>query len=166
METNKTASALVLQPGEGARRWFFGGGIHTWKATEDETGGAFLMFEDEMALDKVTPMHTHPDSDETMYILAGEILMNIDGEEHRVTTGGVIIAPRGVPHAFKVLQDGTRVLCLHTPGSAQAFYDGASEPLGSSNKPGVVDFERIRESGRINGGIEIVGPPPFPENQD
>ena len=119
METNKTASALVLQPGEGARRWFFGGGIHTWKATEDETGGASPMFEDEMALDKVTPMHTHPDSDETMYILAGEILMNIDGEEHRVTTGGVTIAaPRGVPHAFKVLQDGT-LFCASTPPAAR-----------------------------------------------
>ena len=60
-----------------------------------------------MALDKVTPMHTHPDSDETMYILAGEILMNMNGTEHRVAAGGVTIAPRGVPHAFKVLQQGT-----------------------------------------------------------
>jgi len=163
METKKTASAIIRQPGEGAKRWFFGGGVHTWKATADETAGAFLLFEDEMSLNKVTPMHSHPDSDETMYILAGEILMNMDGEEHRVAAGGVTIAPRGVPHAFKVLQDGTRALCLHTPGSSQAFYDGASEPLGTEGEAQMVDFDRIRESGRVNGGIEIVGPPPFPE---
>ncbi len=166
METKKAASAIVRQPGEGARRWFFGGGMHTWKATEEDTAGAFLLFEDEMSLNKVTPMHTHPDSDETMYVLAGEILVNMDGTEHRVPAGGVTIAPRGVPHAFKVLQDKTRVLCLHTPGTAQAFYDGASEPLGPGNEPGTVNFDRIRESGRVNGGIEIVGPPPFPEAQD
>ncbi|MDQ0632889.1 quercetin dioxygenase-like cupin family protein [Arthrobacter pascens] len=162
METKNSATAIIRQPGEGARRWFFGGGVHTWKATAEETAGAFLLFEDEMGLNKVTPLHTHPDSDETMYILAGEILMHMDGTEHRVAAGGVTIAPRGVPHAFKVLQEGTRVLCLHTPGSAQEFYFGASEPaLG--NGVGKVDFDRIRESGRVNGGIEIIGPPPFPE---
>ncbi|KQR80003.1 cupin [Arthrobacter sp. Leaf337] len=163
METKKVASAVVLQPGEGARRWFFGGGVQTWKATEEDTAGAFLLFEDEMALNKVTPLHTHPDSDETMYILAGEILMNMDGTEHRVAAGGVTIAPRGVPHAFKVTQEGTRVLCLHTPGGAQAFYFGASEPIGADEDGAqVVDFDWIRESGRVNGGIEIIGPPPFP----
>ena len=162
METKNVASPVVLQPGEGARRWFFGGGVQTWKATEEDTAGAFLLFEDEMALNKVTPMHTHPDSDETMYVLAGEILMNMDGTEHRVAAGGVTIAPRGVPHAFKVTQEGTRVLCLHTPGGAQAFYFGASEPISPDEDIArVVDFDRIRESGRANGGIEITGPPPF-----
>jgi len=162
METTNSASATVRQPGEGARRWFFGGGVQTWKATEEDTAGAFLLFEDEMALNKVTPLHTHPDSDETMYILSGEILINMDGTEHLVAAGGVTIAPRGVPHAFKVTQEGTRVLCLHTPGGAQAFYFGASEPLASGHGSGVVDFNRIRESGQLNGGIEILGPPPFP----
>ncbi|MET3812286.1 cupin domain-containing protein [Arthrobacter sp. UYEF3] len=136
--------------------------MQTWKATEEDTAGAFLLFEDEMALNKVTPMHTHPDSDETLYILAGEILINMDGTEHHVAAGGLAIAPRGVPHAFKVLQEGTRMLCLHIPGGAQAFYFGASEPLGAEdNREGAVDFDRIRESGRVNGGIEILGPPPF-----
>lgn len=161
MKSIKPVAPIIRQPGEGARRWFFGEGVHTWKATEKETGGAFLLFEDEMPRDKVTPMHTHPDSDETMYILDGEILMNMGGAEHRVAAGGITIAPRGVPHAFKVLQDHTRVLCLHTPGSAQAFYDGASEPLDSSSSSGPVDFDRIRASGEQHGGIEIVGPPPF-----
>jgi quercetin dioxygenase-like cupin family protein len=169
METKKAASAIVRQPGEGARRWFFGGGVHTWKATEHDTSGAFLLFEDEMSLDKVTPLHTHPESEETLYVLSGEILFNMDGTEHRLAAGGVAIAPRGVPHAFKVLQEGTRILCLQTPGVAQAFYDGASESIGvppdglDIGGSRQVDFGRIRESGRLNGGIEIIGPPPFPE---
>ncbi|QDG67994.1 cupin domain-containing protein [Pseudarthrobacter sp. NIBRBAC000502772] len=41
-------------------------------------------------------MHTHPDSDETLYILAGEILMNMDGTEHRVAAGGVTPLHPGV----------------------------------------------------------------------
>ncbi|WP_246848587.1 hypothetical protein [Pseudarthrobacter sp. NIBRBAC000502772] len=54
------------------------------------------------------------------------------------------------------------MLCLHTPGGAQAFYFGASEPLNDGAGAGLVDFDRIRESGQLNGGIEIVGAPPFP----
>ena len=81
-----------------------------------------------MSLNKVTPLHTHPESDETLYVLAGEILFSMDGTDYRLAAGGVALAPRGVPHAFKVLQEGTRILCLQTPGVAQAFYDGASEP--------------------------------------
>lgn len=162
LETKRSASAIVRQPGDGDKRWFFGGGVQTWKATEEDTAGAFLLFEDEMDLGKVTPLHTHPDSDETLYILAGEILMHMDGTQHRVAAGGVVIAPRGIPHAFKVLQEGTRMLCLHTPGGAQAFYFGASRPLGIDDKgERVVDFDRIRESAGANGGIEILAPPPF-----
>jgi len=92
-----TPTATVRAQGEDQRRWFFGGGVHTWKATEEETGGAFLLFEVEMALGKLTPLHIHPESDETMYVVAGEILMHLDGAEHRIGAGGTVVAPRGVP---------------------------------------------------------------------
>lgn len=151
---------------EGQRRWFYGGGLHIWKATAEETNGAFLLFEDRLDHGKVTPLHTHPDSDETMIVLEGEIVMHLDGVEHTVAAGGVAVAPRGVPHAFKVSgPDGTRVLCLHTPGCCQAFYWDASEPVsgdsGDELAGGPVDMARVQASARKNGGIEILGPPPF-----
>jgi quercetin dioxygenase-like cupin family protein len=151
---------------EGQRRWFYGGGLHIWKATAEETNGAFLLFEDRLDHGKVTPLHTHPDSDETMIVLEGEIVMHLDGVEHTVGAGGVAVAPRGVPHAFKVSgPDGTRLLCLHTPGCCQAFYWGASEPVSSDDgrqiSAGPVDMGRVQASARENGGIDILGPPPF-----
>lgn len=147
---------------EGSRRWFFGGGVHTWKATADETGGAFLLFEDLMDEGKMTPLHSHPESDETMYVLEGEILMHIEGVEHRIAAGGLAVAPRGVPHAFLVLSEHARLLCLHTPGCCQAFYWDASEPLTDGYQiPGAVDFARVQASAQHNGGIKLLGPPPF-----
>ena len=88
---------VVRADHDGDRRWFFGGGVHTWKVRAVESNGAFLLFEDQMAGGKMTPLHTHPDSDETMYMLEGEIRMHLDGQEHRVAAGGVVVAPRGVP---------------------------------------------------------------------
>jgi quercetin dioxygenase-like cupin family protein len=161
-----TARPLVRSADEGERRWFLGGGLHIWKATAEETDGAFLLFEDRLDHGKVTPLHIHPDSDETMIVLEGEILMHIDGTEHTVSAGGIASAPRGVPHAFKVSgADGTRLLCLHTPGCCEAFYRDASEPVPGDGPAGAdtgpVDMARVQASAAKNGGIEILGPPPF-----
>lgn len=166
MSAATAAQSLIRATEEGERRWFFGGGLHIWKATAEETGGAFLLFEDRMSHGKVTPLHLHPDSDETMIVLEGEILMHLDGEEHTVTAGGIASAPRGVPHAFRVSgANGARVLCLHTPGCCQAFYWDASEPVRSDDNQGInagpVDMARVQAAAKKNGGIEILGPPPF-----
>jgi quercetin dioxygenase-like cupin family protein len=153
---------VVRAEADGERRWFFGGGVHTWKVRAEETNGAFFLFEDRMEQGKMTPLHTHPDSDETMYVLDGEILMHLDGQEHRIAAGGVAVAPRGLPHAFMVVSSAARLLCLHTPGCCESFYWGASEPLaGDGPASGTVDFDRIRASAEQNGGIVLLGPPPF-----
>jgi quercetin dioxygenase-like cupin family protein len=160
--TTSTPVPIIRGAADGERRWFYGGGVHTWKATAEETNGAFLLFEDSVAGGKATPLHTHPDSDETMVVLDGEILMHMDGTDHRIAAGGVAVAPRGVPHAFLVVSATARLLCLHTPGSCQAFYWDASEPITIDNStPGTVDFSVVLASAKANGGIEILGPPPF-----
>src|SRR4051794_34963197 len=46
MTTASVAQPIVRATDEGDRRWFFGGGVHIWKATAAETDGAFLLFED------------------------------------------------------------------------------------------------------------------------
>jgi hypothetical protein len=79
MSAGTARKSLVRAAHDGERRWFFGGGLHIWKATADDTDGAFLLFEDRVDHGKVTPLHLHPDSDETMIVLEGEILMHLDG---------------------------------------------------------------------------------------
>jgi quercetin dioxygenase-like cupin family protein len=153
---------IVRVAGAGERLWFYGGGLHIWKVTAADSGGAFLLFEDIMSRGKTTPLHTHPQVDETLYMLEGEILIHIDGEEQRLESGGVAMAPRGVPHAFLVTSETARILFLETPGSSEAFYRGASEPATADLEIAApVDFARVRASAERNGGIEILGPPPF-----
>ena len=157
-----TAIAIVRNDGEGERRWFYGGGVHTWKASSEETGGTLMLFEDHMSQGKATPLHAHSNEDEALYVLEGEILVHIDGENHRLGRRGFAFAPRGVPHAFLVTSAEARILCLETPGSAEAFYRGASEPAGDDTEPsGAVDFARVRESAERSGGMQVLGPPPF-----
>jgi quercetin dioxygenase-like cupin family protein len=144
----------------GERRWFCGGGVHTWLATEDETGGAYLLFEDALDAGKVTPLHQHPAADETFYMLEGTVRLHIAGEERTLAEGGIAIIPRGVPHAFMVTTPTARMLCLQTPGGGEAIYRQASEPAGAGDPP-MPDFARVRAAAADTGAIEILGPPPF-----
>ncbi len=157
----KTLAVTVRDSGEGEQRWFCGGGRMTWKVTAAESGGVFLMFEDEMEAGKVTPLHLHPAADETFYLLEGEILLDLDGERRELGAGGVAVMPRGVPHAFKVTSPIVRMLCLLTPGNSEDFFRIASEPVVAGGPPAPVDFDRIRAAAMQTGAIEILGPPPF-----
>ena len=158
-----TAVPIVRQEGEGERRWFAGGGLWTMKATAEETGGAFILFEDLMTKGKTTPLHTHPHEDETFIVLEGEIVVHVEGAEHRVGSGGVAVVPRGTRHAFLVTSETARVLALQTPGSGEAFYRDASEPsTGEADAERPPDLDRLRAAAERNPEcIEIFGPPPF-----
>ena len=155
-----TLETTVRAYGAGERRWFCGGGVHTWLATEDETGGAYLLFEDALDAGKVTPLHQHPEADETFYMLEGEVRLHIAGDEQILAAGGIAIIPRGVPHAFLVTSPSARMLCLQTPGGGEAFYRQASEPAGAGHPP-AADFARVGAAAAATGAIEILGPSPF-----
>jgi quercetin dioxygenase-like cupin family protein len=159
-DSTHTLPTVVVPDGcAGDRRWFYGGGVHTWKVTAADTNGAFMLFEDEMDKGKCTPLHTHP-AEETMYLVEGRVRMHLAGTDHDIDSGGVVVAPRGVPHAFLVLSDTARVLWLHTPATCEGFYLAASEPY-DEHAEHVVDFDRVRAAGQSAGGIDIIGPPPF-----
>jgi quercetin dioxygenase-like cupin family protein len=154
------AQPMIRMAGEGDRRWFFGGGLHTWKITSEESDGAFFLYEDELTEGKMTPWHCHPDTEEAIYILEGELDVNIDGDERRISAGALWLAPRGIAHAFSVLSPTARLLSFQAPGAAQSFYWDASEPATNGHS-GPVDFDRVRTVAAATGATTVLGPPPF-----
>jgi quercetin dioxygenase-like cupin family protein len=152
---------IVRARGEGEKRWFYGGGLHTWKATAEDTNGAFLLFEDHIQQGKMTPLHIHPDADEVFYVLEGEIIVHVKGgTEHRLQKGDFALALRAVPHAFMATTEA-RLLCIQTPGAGQAFFRHASEPSTDDRIDGPVDFARVQAAANDYGGVKLLGPPPF-----
>src|ERR671925_2196 len=88
------AVSIVRADREGEHLRFLGGGILTMKATAEETDGAFMLFEDHMSRGKTTPLHTHANEDEALYVLDGELVVHVDGENHTVGPRGIAVAPR------------------------------------------------------------------------
>ena len=152
---------IIRAAGEGDKQSFAGGGLHTWKLLAEDTGGAFFLFEDVMTQGKCTPLHRHPEADETVFVLEGEILVQIDGIETHVGAGGMTFTPKGTPHAFLVVSETARLLTMQAPGIGEAFYRGASDPA-TSDASDAVDMPRLQASAKDNPrGIAILGPPPF-----
>jgi quercetin dioxygenase-like cupin family protein len=157
-----TTQPLIRQAGEGEDLWFAGGGVFTMKATSADTAGAFVLLEDRVVRGKTTPLHQHNNDDEVVYVLDGELLVHINGREHRVGKGGLFFAPRGVAHAFLVTSETAHLLCFQTPGTGEAFYRAVSEPATSqADAARPPDFPRLREAAARSESIELLGPPPF-----
>ncbi len=156
------AVPIIRQQGEGEQLWFAGGGVWTMKASAAETAEALMLSEVRMEGGKVTPLHLHPTEDEGFYVLEGEVLVHLEGEEHRLGQGGVFIAPRGLPHAFMVTSATARLLAWQTPGTGEDFYRAVTEPVRSAediSRP--PDWQRLQTAAKRSPSIEIIGPAPF-----
>jgi len=63
-----------------------------------------------------TGMHTHPDSDEIMYLIGrGECIM--DGQKEKLETDSVIFAPMGVEHECRNTSETEtlKIFCVYIP---------------------------------------------------
>ncbi|HVE68607.1 MAG TPA: quercetin 2,3-dioxygenase [Solirubrobacteraceae bacterium] len=155
---------IVRGPADGDDLWF-ANSLLTIKASSRETGGAFLLLELRSPRGKTTPLHAHPDEDESFYVLDGELIVHIDGEEHRGGPGAFVSVPRGTPHAFLVTSETAHFLVVMTPGSpnAEAFFREAGDPAAEHAPPPLapLDIPRLQAAAEHTGSMNLLGPPPF-----
>jgi quercetin dioxygenase-like cupin family protein len=165
-QTSQARATIALDPGQGEALWF-NNDLLTFKATGAQTGGAYLLLEEVAHQGKMTPLHTHPAEKEALYILDGQALIYLDGDERSLAAGGFVSVPPGVPHAYLVTSGVARLLILITPGSGtmEAFFREAAEPAAERVLPevGPLDMERIAAAAERPRAVEILGPPPFGE---
>lgn len=91
------------------------------KASAESTGGAFTVFEERDPVD--TPLHVHAREDELFYDLEGDHVITVGEEEHRIGPGGLVFAPRGVPHSQRRVVPRTgRLLILTSPAGFEGFF--------------------------------------------
>jgi quercetin dioxygenase-like cupin family protein len=161
MQSARTPLVLADQDGE---HFHYDGGLLTFKATGMQTDGSMLMFEVRMPRGKATPLHVHPDADETFKLLDGQIRMRVGGREDNVVSAGAVsLVPRGTPHAFTVESEWAHILVVFTPASAvsEEFFRLAGTPAADpSATPPPPDPDRFAAAVRT-AGLQVLGPPPF-----
>lgn len=111
------------------------------RLTAAETGGAISLFEERSPVGGGVPMHVHDREDETFQILEGTVEFNVAGKLIVANTGDSVWAPRGVPHAWRVVGDlPVRLLFATTPSGLERMF----EELGTLPK-GPPDFAKVAE---------------------
>jgi quercetin dioxygenase-like cupin family protein len=112
-----------------------------------ETGGAWSLFEEEVALGMGPPPHRH-DWDEAYYILDGDVDFEIDGEPVRSKTGDFNYLPRNTVHGFKGASAApARVLIFAAPAHGTEFF----EELNSEVRKLPEDASKIPQIGERHG---------------
>jgi mannose-6-phosphate isomerase-like protein (cupin superfamily) len=110
----------------GGERLRFGEVEIVVRASGDDTGGAFAMFEENDPVD--TPLHVHEREDELFYVLEGEHVIQVGEQEFQIGPGGLVFAPRGIPHAQRrVVPRQGRVLVLTAPAGLEGFFRELAE---------------------------------------
>ena len=159
MNTNLTPYAL--DPGEGEAFWGFGS-LWTVKAGAEQTGGRFALVEEWAPRGAATPLHRHPEDDETFYVLEGEITFYLgDDKPIAASAGSFVHAPGGAVHAFRVDSETARYLIITTPQHERFYRAAFGDPARSRDLPpeGDLDWERINAAAR-EYNVEALGPPP------
>jgi len=140
---------------------WFNGALVTVKVSGEWSGDAFSLVEVVSPRGRATGLHTDP-SHETFYVLEGELLLHVDGEEQHLGAGETMSVRHGVPHAFLVVSELARFLVLNTPGTHDRFFRDGGEPATDRDFAAAPppDHERTLAAAREHG-VVFLGPPPF-----
>ena len=118
----------------------------TLKASGEETGGAFAVFEENEPVD--TGLHVHEREDELFYVLEGEHVFTVGDTEHHAGPGDLVFAPRGVPHAQRRVVPRTgRTLVLTAPAGLEGFF----RELADAERAGVLGPDAYDRASRDYG---------------
>ena len=143
----------MLPPGRG-RQIDLGEFAMTVKASAEDTGGVVSVLEATEPPGFGPPVHVHHDCAEAFYVLEGEYVMNLDGEEIVCPAGSFVFIPQGSRHGFRVGDVPSRKLNFYFPASMIGYFDDLATALRRDDV-GDDDLDAIARA----HAMEIVGPP-------
>ncbi len=118
--------------------------VVTIKATAENTGGAYSLFETVTPPSGGFPPHTQRYDDETFYVLDGRYTFLVGEQTVELESGEYLFVPRGTLHAFANAGSGpARMLVLVTPGGIHDRFfeevgDRADRPAWEPDMPRVL----------------------------
>ena len=111
------------------------------------------------------PLHIHQTEDEIFVVLEGEFKFVIGSKEHKLKANETILAPKGIPHAYRVeSQGGGKWLTITTGHDFENFVKAISrlaiaDSLPEKQGPPTEAFKAELTAKAAEFNIEIVGPP-------
>jgi|GEM_PF-572689 len=124
------------------------------KLASSSSANSITILEDVSPAHHGPPLHSH-DFEEFFYILSGEFLFELDGQQSCTYPGDFVHAPAHVPHVFQnVTNQDARMLIVARPGGIEHYFAELAQKLMTD--PGdVAGLNSIS----VRYGIQVLGPP-------
>lgn len=121
------------------------------KATSEQTGDLFNLFEVSCPPDYATPLHIHYTEDVAIYVLEGRLIFFVGSETREAAAGSFFYQPRSTPHGFRVKGiTPARILYMTMPAGFDRFI----------LEQKLLTVEPQPETNAARYKIEILGPLP------
>jgi uncharacterized cupin superfamily protein len=146
--------------GEHHRATWMLNSLRVERATGEDTGGQYAVFETWVTPDSNPPPHVHAHEDEAFLVLEGSVDVVVDGVVTSVGPGGFAYGPRGVAHTYMTTSDVARMLVITSPSGSERFFRAVGTPaetmtIPPPQAPDVASVMRIA----AEHGITILLPP-------
>lgn len=163
MEAEKTPAEVTHLPdGAGKTVWMVGTDLVTFKATGEETGGAYALFDSLVIPGGGPPPHVHTRESESFYVLEGEFEFLAGDRWIVAAPGSFVHVPKGALHTLKNAgAEVGRLLTLVVPAGLDNFFGELGVPGNDISAPppfGPAEIERLLETAE-RYGIRIPPPP-------
>lgn len=146
-----------------ASRW-------TFKTGAGQTQGRLLQALGRESRGGAPPLHVHHDTDESWFVLDGELTIWVGDDTFDARAGDYVLGPMGVPHTYLVTSERAELLVAFAPAGMQgpegAGLEGFFRDIGipvvdgeAAPEPVPPDPEVFTHKAALYG-IEIIGPPP------
>ncbi len=160
METNEQGATLV-PPGEGKKLWVTDE-LMTFKASGEDTGGAYSLTDSMVPPQGGPPPHIHHREDEAFWVLEGELEVLVGEDRFKAGAGSFVHLPKGVLRSYQNVGTGpARFLTLMVPAGLEKFFEEVGKPGTDLSSPPPFEEEDIDKLLVVapKYGVEIPPPP-------
>ncbi len=110
------------------------------------------------------PLHVHHTEDEVFHVLDGVLRLRVAEGERVLGAGETVLAPKGVPHTYRVESAGCRWLTVTAGRDFENFVRTMARPawrpeLPPPSGPPTPEEAAVLADVASRFGIEVVGPP-------
>jgi mannose-6-phosphate isomerase-like protein (cupin superfamily) len=143
---------------------WFGNTLATIHLPSQASADGICVMEHRLPFDDAAPLHVHHDEDEVFHILEGRMRFVLGGRTFDAGAGETVLAPKGVPHTFRIVSPaGARVLVITRGDGFENLVRGAGRWADQPRlpEPELPTPEVLAWLSAVaaENGIAILGPP-------
>ena len=152
-QKNETKTGILVIDSANIRPSDFTNQNLKFLVTAAETAGQMTVFESIEHPGFKTQWHSHPNCEETFYVLEGVLTVKSGGKTYHARAGSFIYIPRGNPHGQGNFGDKpVRFITTYTPGGAEVFFrdrDSIMKNLKPTDPNYAIRLEEARQKNKF-----------------